>query len=55
MIEYFSKFGWVVTMQNKNSQSIIDAIKLWFALHVKWDSFQSNNGTEFVNAILKTY
>ena len=37
------------------SQTVLDAIKLWFAFHGKPDSLQSDNGTEFANLTLKTY
>ena len=55
MVDHFSKFGWVVPIPNKKSQTVLDAIKLWFALHGKPDSLQSDNGTEFANSTLKTY
>ena len=55
MVDHFRKFGWVVSIHNKKFQSVLDAIKIWFALHVKWDSFQSNNGAELINVNLKTY
>ena len=55
MVDHFSKFGRVVSIPNKKSQIVLDAIKLWFALHGKPDSLQSDNGTEFVNSTLKTY
>ena len=55
MVDHFSKFGWVVSIPNKKSQTVHDTIKLWFALHEKLDSLQSDNGTEFVNSTLKTY
>ena len=55
MVDHFSKFGWVVSIPNKKFQTVHDAIKLWFALHGKPDSLQSDNDTEFVNSTLKTY
>ena len=55
MVDYFSKFGWVVSILNNLSQTVFDAIKLWYALHGKPDSLQSDNDTEFVNSNLKTY
>ena len=55
MLGHFSKFGWVVSIPNKKSQTVLDAIKLWIALQWKPDSLQSDNGTEFVNSTLKTY
>ena len=55
MVDHFSKFGWVVSIPNKKSQTVLDVIKLWFALHGKPDSLQNDNGTEFVNSTLKTY
>ena len=33
MVDNFSKFGWIVSIPNKKSQTVLDAIKLWFALH----------------------
>ena len=33
MVDYFSKFGWVMLIPNKKSKIVLDAIKLWFALH----------------------
>ena len=50
MVDHFSKFSRVVSIPN-----CFDAIKLWFALHVKPHSFLSDNNTEFVNSTLKTY
>ena len=38
MVNYFSKFGWVVSILNKKSQTVLDSIKFWFALHEKLDS-----------------
>ena len=55
MVDHFRRFGWVVSIPNKKSQTVLDTIKLWFALHGKPDSLQSDNGTEFVNSTLKTY
>ena len=54
MVNHFSKFGWVVLIPKK-SQTVLDAIKLWFALYGIPDSLQSNNGTEFVNTTLMSY
>ena len=54
MVDHFRKFGWVASIPNKKSQSVLDAIKLWFALHGKPNSFQSDNDTDFVNSTLKT-
>ena len=55
MVDHLSKFGWVVSIPNKKSQTVLDVIKLWCALHWKPNSIHSDNGTEFVNSILKTY
>ena len=33
MVDHFSKFGWVMSIPNKRSQTVLDVIKLWFALH----------------------
>ena len=55
MVDHFSKFGWVESIPNKKTQTVLDAIKPWFALHEKPDSLQSDNGTEFANSTLKTY
>ena len=54
MVDHFSKFGWVVLIPIK-SQTVLNAIKLWFALHRKPNSLQSYNYTDFVNANLETY
>ena len=32
MVNHFSKFGWVVLIPKK-SQTVLDSIKLWFALY----------------------
>ena len=55
MVDHFSKFGWVVPIPNKKLKTVLDAIKLWFALYGKPDSLQSDNDTELVNSTLKTY
>ena len=52
MVDHFNKFSWVVSIPYKKSQTVLDAIKLWLALHGKADSLQSDNGTEFVNSTL---
>ena len=44
-----------MSIPNKISQTVLDTIKIWFALHGKPDSLQSDNGTEFFNTALKTY
>ena len=55
LVDLFSKFWWVMSIPNKKSQTVLDAIKFWFALHGKPDSLQSDNGIELVNSTLKTY
>ena len=55
IVDHFSKIDRVVSIPSKKSQTVLDAIKLWFALQGKIDSLQSDNGTKFFNWNLKTY
>ena len=52
MVDHLSKFGWIVSITNKISWTVLDVIQLWFALHGISDSLQSDNDTEFVNTNL---
>ena len=47
IVDHFSKFGWTVSIPNEKSKTVLDGIRLWFALHRKPDSLQSDNGTRF--------
>jgi len=53
--DHFSKFLWAQTSKNKDSKSVLFAIKKFFTLCGKPKILHSDNGKEFVNNEVATY
>ena len=55
MVDYFSKYGWIVVMSDKKAATVLRAIKICRITHAKPESFHTDNGSELVNETIKTY
>ena len=55
MIDHFSKYGWTVVLSNKIATTVLRDIKACIEIHGKPESWQTDNGSEFVHEELKMY
>ena len=55
LIDVFSKFAYVVPLQNKNGNTLLDAFKNLFASGFKTLSLQTDRGKEFINKKLQSF
>ena len=55
IIDHFSKWMGSYLLRNKTSELVLSKIKIFFRENGKCEIFQTDNGKEFNNVILKTY
>ena len=55
IIDHFSKWSYSYLLQNKDSEIVVSKIKSFININGKCKIFQSDNGLEFNNSILKLY
>ena len=54
-VDHFSKFKWCFLIPNKEPKTILERLEIVFSTFSKPDIFQSDNGTEFKNPLIKGY
>jgi len=54
-VDHFSKFKWCFLIPNKEPKTILERLEIVFSTFTKPDVFQSDNGTEFKNSLIKNY
>lgn len=53
MIDSFTKFGWVYSAPNKNSETFSSILRKHFYKEGTWELFHTDNGGEFINNNVK--
>jgi len=54
-IDHFSKYKWCFLIPNKEAVTILERLEVVFSTFTKPDIFQTDNGTEFTNQLVKDY
>jgi len=54
-VDHFSKYKWCFLLPNKEPKTILDRLEIVFSTFSKPDIFQSDNGLEFKNPLIKNY
>ena len=55
MVDHFTKYGWIIPLNNKKAVTILRAFKKWVTTNNILDWLQTDNGREFKNDILEKF
>ena len=55
MVNNFTKFGWVILIRNKKTETILSALKQWLTSYLKLKILCTNNSGKFRNKMMENY
>ena len=55
MVDHFTKYGWIIPLNDKKAETILRAFKKYVTSHNISDCFLTDNGRESTNDILEKF